>query len=183
MPGTDQFVDGRREACRRVSPIIHIIGGRLMKKISAFLLMTILAVGLSPARAEEKKADTASDLKALDAKLTEAFRTHESEALGKHMADDYMLIDPRGAVHTKKQYLEHLTKGTAKVKEFKETHVKVRSFGDTAFVTGVLEVKGKAEDKDVTAEYRWTRVYNKEGGEWLCVLEQHTIVVPKEEKK
>jgi ketosteroid isomerase-like protein len=59
----------------------------------------------------------------------------------------------------------------------------VRVFGDTAIVTGLLQVKGKVEDKDINAEYRWTRVYNKSGGEWLCVLEQHTYVLPKDEAK
>ena len=39
------------------------------------------------------------------------------------------------------------------------------------------------QDKDISAEYRWTRVYNKKGDKWLCVLEQHTHVVPKEEAK
>jgi ketosteroid isomerase-like protein len=154
-----------------------------MKKISAVVLMAIAVVGLSSARAEDK-ADTASELKALDAKLTEAFKKHEYETLSKHIDDEYVLIDPRGGVHTKKQYLEHLTKGTSKVTDLKETDVKVRVFGDTAVVTGLLGVKGTGEDKkEVSAEYRWTRVYNKKGGEWLVVVEQHTVVIPKEEKK
>jgi ketosteroid isomerase-like protein len=157
-----------------------------MKKISALALVAILAISLSSARAEDKtsKADTAAELKALDTKLTEEFKAGEFEALGKHMDDDYFLIDPRGGVHTKKQYLEHFSKkGAAKVTELKDGEVKVTVFGDTGVVTGLLQVKGKAEDKDVSAEYRWTRVYHKKAGEWLCVLEQHTGVIPKEDKK
>jgi ketosteroid isomerase-like protein len=150
-----------------------------MKKISAGVLMAILTLGLSAARGQ----DAASDLKALDAKLTEAFKDRDFQTLGKHLADGYALIDPRGGVHGKKQYLKHLTEGTPKVKDIKETDVKVKVFGDTAFVTGLLHVKGKAEDKEINAEYRWTRVYNKTGDEWRCVLEQHTFVHPKEAKK
>ena len=134
-------------------------------------------------RGEDKKADAASDLKALDAKLTDAFKARDFKMLDKHIADDYILVDPRGGIHDKKQYLKHLTEGTAKFKELKETDVKVRVFGDTAVVTGLLHVKGKVEDKEISAEYRWTRVYNKKGDEWRCVLEQHTHVIPKEEKK
>jgi ketosteroid isomerase-like protein len=153
-----------------------------MKKISAVLVMVILTVGLSSAPGQEKKADTVSELKELDAKLTDAFKAHDLQKLGKHIDDEYMLIDPRGGVHNKKQYLEHLTGSPPKVKDLKETDVKVRVFGDTAVVTGMLHVKGKVEDKDVNAEYRWTRVYNKRGDEWRCVLEQHTHVVPNEAK-
>jgi len=152
-----------------------------MKKICAGLLMAILTVGvgLSPARGQ----DTADAVKALDAKLTEAFKERDVKMLGKHMADDYMMIDPRGAIHGKKHYLKHLAEGTAKFKDLKETDVKAMVFGDTAIVTGLLHVKGKVEDKEAMVEYRWTRVYNKKGGEWLCVFEQHTHVHAKVEKK
>jgi ketosteroid isomerase-like protein len=150
-----------------------------MKKINVGVLVAILTVGLSAARGQ----DAAGELKTLDAKLTEAFKTRKFEMLEKHLADGYTLIDPRGGIHGKKQYLKHLADGTPKVKDLKETDVKVKVFGDTAFVTGLLHVKGKAEDKEVTAEYRWTRVYNKSGDVWSCVLEQHTYVHPKEEKK
>jgi len=155
-----------------------------MKMVSTVLFLAILAVGLSPARGDDKKAETVAELKALDAKLTEAFKSHDFAMLGKHTADDYVLIDPRGAVHKKEQYLEHLSKGKGNPNfgELKETDVNVRVFGDTAIVTGLLHVKGKVQDKDISAEYRWTRVYNKTGHEWLCVLEQHTYLLPKEAK-
>lgn len=154
-----------------------------MKKICAGLFVAIMTVGLSPARGEDKNADIASNVKALDAKLTAAFIARDFQTLGKHMDEGYVIIDPRGEVHSKTKYLKHLTDGTSKVKDLSETDVKVRVFGDTAVVTGLLKVKGKAEDKDVSAEYRWTRVYNKSGDEWLCVLEQHTHVQPKDDKK
>ncbi len=150
-----------------------------MKIISTGLFVAILTVGLSSARGQ----DPVSDLKALDAKLTDAFSKRDLKTLGKNTADDYVLIDPRGGVHSKTEYLKHLTEGTPAVKDLKETDVKVRVFGDTGVVTGLLQVKGKVQDKDVNAEYRWTRVYNKKGSEWLCVLEQHTHVAPKAEGK
>ncbi len=150
-----------------------------MTKLNTGVLVAILTVGLSAARGQ----DAVSDLKTLDAKLTEAFKERDVETLGKHMADDYILIDPRGGIHTKTKYLKHLADSTGKFKDWKETDVKVKIFGDTAVVTGLLHVKGKVEDKEISAEYRWTRVYNKKGEEWRCVLEQHTHVQPKAEKK
>jgi ketosteroid isomerase-like protein len=153
-----------------------------MKRVvgGAVLLGAALVLIAKPVFGEEKGAE---DLKALDAKLTEAFKKRDFQLLGKHMAEDYILVDPRGHLHTKAQYLKYVADGTPKYKEFKETDVKVRTFGDTAVVTGLLETTGKASDKDVTGEYRWTRVYTKKGNDWLCVYEQHTGVVPKEEPK
>jgi ketosteroid isomerase-like protein len=150
-----------------------------MKKIGAVLLMAMLFVGLSAARGQ----DAASDLKALDAKLTNAFKTRDVKMLDKHTDVDYVLIDPRGGVHDKKQYLKHLADSTPKFIDLKETDVKVKVFGETAVVTGILHVKGKVEDKDINPEYRWIRVYNKTGNEWRCVLEQHTYINPKDEGK
>jgi ketosteroid isomerase-like protein len=150
-----------------------------MKKISAGVLMAILTVGLSAARGQ----DTASELKALDEKLTTAFKDHDVAMLTKHIADGYIMIDPRGGAHGKTKYLKHLADSPAKFKDLEETDVKVRIFGDTAVVTGLLHVKGKVEEKEINAEYRWTRVYHKMGADWLCVLEQHTYVHPKEDKK
>ena len=150
-----------------------------MKKISAVLIVAILAVCLSAAHGQ----DAATDLKALDAKLTDAFKTRDFDKLDKHTDEGYILIDPRGGVHTKKQYLGHLKDGASKVKDLKETDVKVKVFGDTAVVTGVLHVTGKFEDKEINAEYRWTRVYHKSGDHWHCILEQHTFVHPKEKAK
>jgi len=154
-----------------------------MKKVAAVLLMAALAAGLGPARAADEKADTISDLKALDAKMTDAFKDRDVKALDKYTAKDYLEIDPRGGVHNKKKYLEHLSKGIAKFEDLKETDVKVRVFGNTAVLTGLLHLKGKVQDKDISGDYRWTRVYNKKGGEWLCILEQHTYVIPKDDAK
>jgi ketosteroid isomerase-like protein len=151
-----------------------------MKKIFAGLVIASLAVCVTAARGQ----DTVSDLKALDAKVTDAFIAHDYKLLDKHTADDFMLIDPRGGTHNKKDYLKYLSAGNSKLSDLKETDVAVRAFGDTAFVTGVLHVKGKVEDRDVSPQYRWTRVYNKKKGEeWRCVLEQHTYIAPKDEGK
>jgi ketosteroid isomerase-like protein len=151
-----------------------------MKKITPILVMAILAVWLSAARGQ----DTLSDLKKLDAKLTNAFITHDFKMLDNYTADDFIMIDPRGGMHNKKGYFKYLGAGKSTVSDMKETDVSVRDFGDTAVVAGLLHVKGKLEDKDISPEYRWTRVYNKKkGDEWRCVLEQHTYVVPKDEGK
>jgi len=154
-----------------------------MKKVGTVLLMATLAVGLSPVRGQDKKADTVAELKALDAKLTDAFKARDVQILDKYTAKGYLEIDPRGGLHNKKQYLEHLSKGTAKFEDLKETDVKVRVYGNTAIVTGLLHLKAMVQDKDISGDYRWTRVYNKKGDEWLCVNEQHTYVIPKEEAK
>jgi len=155
-----------------------------MKTVGAVLFAAVLAFGLTPARGEEEAAKAADELKALDAKLTEAFQKHDVKTLEKYAADDLLVIDPLGRVHDKKHYFEHLEKGNTKIEELKESDVKVRVFGNTGVVTGLLNLKAMVKDKDISGEYRWTRVYNKKkDGDWQVVTEQHTYVQPKEGKE
>jgi ketosteroid isomerase-like protein len=150
-----------------------------MKRVGAVLVMAVLAVGLVPVYGEEK-GKASDDVKALDAKLTEAIQSGDVKTLDKYIADDFLVVDPLGRTHTKKSYLAHFDKTNAKFDSLKETDVVVRVFGDTAVVTGLLHIKGMIKDKDVSGEYRWTRVYNKKGDDWQCVAEQHIFVHPKE---
>jgi ketosteroid isomerase-like protein len=150
-----------------------------MKKLGAVLFVAILALSQAPARGEDKK-EKAADLKALDAKLTQAFKNHDVKTLEEHAADHMMVIDPLGRVHNKKQYFEHLEKGTAKISELSESDVHARQYGDTGVVTGMLTLKAMANGKDISGDYRWTRVYVKINGDWKVVSEQHTYVLPKE---
>jgi ketosteroid isomerase-like protein len=154
-----------------------------MKKISAGLFMALLTVGLLSARGDDKKVEDKSDLKALDAKLTQAFKDRDFTLLGKHMEDSYLVVDPRGGLHNKEQYLKYLSESAPKFKDLTETDVKARVKGETGIVTGLLHVKGDVDNKGVAVQYRWTRVYDKKGDEWVCIFEQHTQVVPKEAGK
>jgi len=155
-----------------------------MKRIGMVLVMATLGFGLSVARGDEKADKTADELKALDAKLTEAYKNHDAKTIEMHTAEDFIEISPLGKVHARKQYLEHISKKFGKFDDLKETDVQVRVFGNTAVLTGLLHIKGMVKDKDISGDYRWTRVYHhKKAGEWLCILEQHTYVLPPEKDK
>jgi len=99
-----------------------------MKRTGAVLFAAILAVGLTPVYGEAKADKESDDLKALDAKMTEAVKNGDAKTLGKYMADDYIVVDPLGRTHTKKSYLGYVEKDIAKFEELKETDVKVKVF-------------------------------------------------------
>ncbi len=149
-----------------------------MKRAGAMLVLfaAVLAVGLAPVYG----AEAGDDLKGLDAKITAAVKAGDAKTVGKYLADDYMVIDPLGRTHTKKSYLGYIEKDIAKFDQLSEMDVKVKTFGDAAVVTGVLNIKGKVNDKDVSGEYRWTRVYHKKGDDWQIIVEHHTYIHPKE---
>jgi ketosteroid isomerase-like protein len=153
-----------------------------MKRASAVLVLlpAILAFGLLPAHGEGKAEKVGDELKALDARITDAVRAGDGKTVGKYLADDYLVIDPLGRTHTKKSYLGYIEKDIAKFEQLKETDVQVRTFGDAAVITGLLHIKGMVKGQDVSGEYRWTRVYQKKGDDWQIIVEHQTYVHPKE---
>jgi ketosteroid isomerase-like protein len=149
-----------------------------MKRVvgGVVLLLAVLVFGLAPARGEDPK--TAAAVKDLDATLTKAFKDKDLKTLEKYTAPDFIAISPLGKVHNRKEYFDHLGKTTVKFDDLKETDVKVRVLGDTAVVTGLLEIKASGGTKDISGEYRWTRTYAKKGADWFVLSEQHTYVLP-----
>ena len=127
--------------------------------------------------------DTAADLKTLDAKLTEAFKARDFQMLGKHMDEDYMMVDPRGGIHNKKQYLKHFNDGTAKFEELKETDVKVEGLWRTRRRHRPASRQGQGGRQERHCRIPLDPRLQQEGRQWHCVLEQHTHVMPKEMKK
>lgn len=54
----------------------------------------------------------------------------------------------------------------------------VRVYGSTAVVTGRSNQKGQENGKDYSGDYRFTRVYSKQGGRWQTVALQTTLIQP-----
>lgn len=52
----------------------------------------------------------------------------------------------------------------------------VRIYGDTAVVTGSSSQKGQENGKDYSGDYRFTRVYVKQGEAWKTVALQATLI-------
>ena len=83
--------------------------------------------------------------------------------------DDYLVINPVGMVGTKADALANSQ--NVKIESFSADDVKVRVYGDAAVVTGRATIKGQlkaAADaaQDISGQYRYTRVYVKQQGQW-----------------
>jgi ketosteroid isomerase-like protein len=54
----------------------------------------------------------------------------------------------------------------------------VRVFGDAAVVTGRITIKGTYKGQSIDGSYRYTDVFARKGGQWLCVASQSTMLTP-----
>ena len=97
----------------------------------------------------------------------------------KYNADDFTLIQGNGAVLTKAETVEGWRSGKSRYQKMDFSDVKVRIYGNTAVVTGIVKFIGEQAGVKYTGnQYRFTRVFVRQGGIWKHVLIQNTRITP-----
>lgn len=132
----------------------------------AGVLSLLLAQGASPDPAE---AVEAVELTRLEQVWNDAHLRGDAEALERLWADDLVVAVPRMRVLTRDDALGMARSGRMRFERYATSDLRVRTYGDSAVVTGRLErsrvVAGKATDD------RWlfTKVYVRQDGRWRVV--------------
>jgi ketosteroid isomerase-like protein len=93
-------------------------------------------------------------------------------SLDRLLADDLTSITPEGKLNTKAQELADVKSGDYAPTAATNKDMKVRVFGNTAIVTGVTAIKGKAKGQDISGDYRFTDTWVLRDGRWQCVATQ-----------
>lgn len=95
------------------------------------------------------------------------------------LADSYVGIEPNGMIETKAETLESWREHKMGFSQLDLSEVHVRIYGDTAVVTSKARVVGHSPAGELNGEYRYTRVYNRQGGQWRIVsFEANRIATP-----
>ncbi len=95
--------------------------------------------------------------------------------LDRLMAEDYLLTTVSGEVVNKARVLEEVKSANATA-EVRNTDVAVRVYGDVAVVTGLVLISGKFNNRDVSTQSRYMKVYVKRQGQWRVVAAQATLI-------
>jgi ketosteroid isomerase-like protein len=110
----------------------------------------------------------------LEKELSQAIVKNDAEAVGRLLADDWIIVDPDGGIIDKARFLGVIKSGvlTHEVMESEDTRVRV--YGNTAIVTALTTTKGKFSGQDFTTQERATDVFVKQDGRWQCALSHLT---------
>ena len=146
---------------------------------AAVLLSSVFLI--APAQSADKKPSAASQTRRLILELErqgrEATLKNDIEANDRLLADNWLNVNPDGSVTTKAQLLELLKAGTFKITSINNEDVSVRTYGDTAVVTGLSTTKRAGQDSEtISRQVRFTRVYTKIHGRWRVVSAHNTLV-------
>ena len=83
--------------------------------------------------------------------------------------EDYIGIGPRGFTLTKQQWVGRFESGDLKNEALNFTIEKVRSYGDTALITGQHNQKTLYKGNPVPGEFRSTMVFVNQDSRWKLV--------------
>jgi ketosteroid isomerase-like protein len=109
------------------------------------------------------------EIEGLEMQWRQAQLNNDVSVMDRLLADDYIGISASGTIETKTEALALRRAGTLHITNLDLNDLKVRVYGDTAVVTSRAELQGTNGARDISGEYRYTRVYNRRFGQWKIV--------------
>jgi len=114
------------------------------------------------------------ELLKLEKEFTQAVASNNADAIADLLADDWIIVDPDGAIIDKSRFLEVIRSGALSHETMESDDLRVRIYENTAVVTGLSTTKGKFMGQDFTSYERATDIFVKQNNRWRCVLTQLT---------
>ena len=121
---------------------------------------------------------TTAHILELEKQRNQAIISGDAAALERMTSDDYTFITLRGELRTKAEIVQGFKTGSFHYESRQISDLDVRVYGNSAVVTGRSVQKGSENGKDYSGDYRFTRVYVKQGGRWQTVALQTTLIQP-----
>ena len=125
--------------------------------------------GLSPGRPPCPPQSAEAELIAADRAMQRAVVDRDAAAFAAFLADDYVLVDSRGALHDKADVLEQLADPEVQVALNEAHDHQIRLHGETAVVIAVLQQRGTDHGRAYDIPVRFTDVWVRRGEGWVCV--------------
>jgi len=112
-------------------------------------------------------------LEAVSAAWEQAMVSNEAEAIGRFMADDWVIVSETG-VTKKADFLAVVASGDLTHETFKGEILSVRQYGEAAVLTGRVKNSGHYQGQPFSSDEYTTDVFVKRDRQWLCVHSQIT---------
>ena len=145
----------------------------MRKMLVSAVTLCLLTVPMSRALAQEDS--DAAEVRALDFKLTDAYKQRKFDLLASLLDEDFVITFEDGSIYGKTGYISFSATTTIHVDVAEMTDVKVRMHGNTAILTGVYHEKGKDKDGPYDFHDRFTDVWMKSGGKWRLIASHYAI--------
>ena len=139
-----------------------------MRRALAFL---VLALTMS---CQMKSNEVEQVLLKWEKDFAKAVVSNDAEAIGKFLADDWVIIDPDGGIIDRARFLGVIKSGMLTHDLMESEDVKVRSYGNCAVLSALTKTKAKFAGQEIVTQERATDIFVKRDGRWQCVFSQLT---------
>jgi ketosteroid isomerase-like protein len=139
-----------------------------------FILVTLVTAMFSEALGQIQRNEMQEELLKLEKEFAHAVVKNDPEAIGRFLADDWVIIDPDGGIIDRPRFLGVIASGTLTHEMMESDDVSVRIYADSAVVTALTTTKGKFMGQEFTTRERATDVLVKQDGRWQFVFSQLT---------
>ncbi len=137
--------------------------------------VTVCLLSVASIRGVAQEDSDAAQVRALDFKLTEAYKERQFDLLASLLDDEFVITFENGNVYGKTGYISFSATSTIKVDVAEMIDVKVRMHGNTAILTGIYHERGKDKDGPYDYRDRFTDVWLKAGGRWRLIASHYAI--------
>lgn len=146
-----------------------------MQMVTAAAIVA-LAVGACPTVAGDDAQSISAELLQLERDWSQAFVKNDAAAIGRYLADDWVVIGEEGDITGRAAFLEEIRSGRLVFEKMDLDDMKVRSYGNAAVVIGRATSAGKYQGQAFSGQSRWTDVFVRQDGGWRCVSAQLTPI-------
>jgi ketosteroid isomerase-like protein len=147
-------------------------------RVAAIAAAICLGAAASRLASAQNNTDTAV-LADIEQGHLKAFLMGDSKTYGAMLAADWSTIDATGRMLTREQLLlQMFGNRDLKIQSAVIDGMNVRTYGDTAIVTGRVMATSTYQGKRYDTVLRFTDVFVRREGHWLAVASQQTAIAP-----
>ena len=139
--------------------------------LAALLLFTAV---LDPARADDAAAK--AEVTKAEQELTDALTKGHGELLEQKLAPDWKYVASDGSLMSRAEIIKAVKSGALKFEQHAIAELDVRVFGEAAVVVGTSTSRGTWEGESFALRDRFTDVFIRKEGKWLCVSSQSSNI-------
>ncbi|HKR61787.1 MAG TPA: nuclear transport factor 2 family protein [Pyrinomonadaceae bacterium] len=142
------------------------------------ILLSMLLILLSFPQAPASSTQTASQpALELERRFTTTLLKKDAVELDKLLADDLIHIGFEGQIASKAEYMGFFKQGAWQYQKYEPTNLTVKSLGDVAVVTGLVNRKIIINKVETEGAFAFTHVWSQSGGKWR-LTSSHVTTVP-----
>jgi ketosteroid isomerase-like protein len=135
------------------------------RALTLLLVVSLLVFAQNTSRAQGDE----TKIIALENLWNQMQLSHDADAMGKIIDDDFVFTDYDGTVMSRGQFLESIRDKSYQLTVEASENMKLHPHGDTVIVIGATHEKGTFKGKPYQHQGRFTDTWMKKNGQWLCI--------------